>query len=27
MGSGDRKRGGWLRGDSPQGERFSKTIR
>jgi hypothetical protein len=26
MGSGDRKRGGWLRGDSPQGERFSKTI-
>jgi hypothetical protein len=26
MGSGDRKREGWLRGDSPQGERFSKTI-
>jgi hypothetical protein len=26
MGSGDRKRGGWLTGDSPQGERFSKTI-
>jgi hypothetical protein len=26
MGSGDRKRGGWLRGDSPQGERFSKKI-
>jgi hypothetical protein len=26
MGSGDRKSGGWLRGDSPQGERFSKTI-
>jgi hypothetical protein len=26
MGSGDRKKGGWLRGDSPQGERFSKTI-
>jgi len=26
MGSGDRKRGGQLRGDSPQGEEFSKTI-
>lgn len=26
MGSGDRKREGCLRGDSPQGERFSKTI-
>ena len=26
MGSGDRKRVGWLRGDSPQGEEFSKTI-